>query len=1204
MLSRSKFFESAGLFVGMALLLLMAGTPAGAQVDTGAILGTVKDQSGAVVPGAKVSLTNEGTSFTLSTVSAADGAYIFTPVKIGTYAVSVEVAGFRKATRKGVALSVQQQVVVDFELVPGQITQSVDVTAAAPLLQSTNASVGQVVDRQAVNNLPLNGRNYTFLAQITAGVSFGQQDTRGENATGNFSANGNRPAQNDYLLDGIDNNSNLYDFLNGTNYVVRPPIDAIQEFKVQTSNWSAELGRAGGAVINATIKSGTNEIHGSAWEFFRNDKLDAANFFENAGGVLKGEFRQNQFGAAVGGPIVFPRLYNGRNKTFFFGDFEGTRVRQATPFVSTVPTALERSTGFANLSELLSQGGTRTDLLNRTTPLGTVYDPSTTRPVTQGQVDPVTGIVATGSGFVRDPFTGNQIPAGRLDPKAITLLDLYPAPNAAGLFNNFTSNPVIRDKINQFDVRVDHNFSDRDQMFSRISYSDEPTFLPGPFGGIADGGAFNQGLQTAVTVNSALNETHSFSPTLINEARLGYTRIGSSRVQPPANDLSNIPAKFGILGIPQVQLNGGLPALQIAGLNTLGSNSFLPSEEFNGTWQFTENLTKVYHSHTFKGGFEYQRIRLSILQPGWSRGQFAFDGVYTEVPNTGGGGTGLAQMLLTPTAHSVPTGLDNVGGSDTVYATNIDYASQGRSYYAGYFQDDWKMNPKLTLNLGLRWEYHGQFAENTGAQANLIPGPPGSAQYLIPAFRCKDPVSPSFTSLTKLDGVAVVCSTNTSLVQVPKRNFAPRVGFAYQATPKLVLRGGYGIFYGTYENGALNRFDNYPFSLSFSFFNPDPAHPIIYPNGVIATLESGFSGISLNPLAVNASGLQFQGEQFDYKTPYSQGFNFMLQYQVTPNQTAQIGYVGNNSHHLQVGPGNNPVTQILTPPSNPQNYVPYPDFSRNGPYWVEEGSSYYHSLQTTFERRFNQGVNFLANYTYSKCRSDSADTLNGTSIGYRAPWLPNFGIQADYGLCDFDIRNVAHFSGGYVLPLGNGKRFLGNSVGVVNQIVGGWTTNWILTLQDGQPFSIGCPIGTTAGFGCWALKVPGQNPIAGPHNVDHWLNPVAFANPAPATAVGQTDYAPLGGNPGNAVGPGFHRLDFSVFKQIRTSEKTHLEFRGEIFNLTNHPNFSYPGFGGNGVVPAPGSTDFTNVTNFGKISSTRDQQNDQREIQFALKFYF
>src|SRR5437867_2436172 len=342
----------------LAVMFLLLARPTFAQVDTGAILGTVKDQSGAVVPGAKVTLTNEGTSFSISTTTGPDGGYTFTPVKIATYTVDAEFQGFQKASHPHVTVNVQQQVVVDFTLQPGQVTQTVEVTAEVPLLQTQNASVGQVVGSREVNDLPLNGRNFTFLAQLSAGVTVGQQEGRGLDASGDFTANGNRPSQNNYLLDGIDNNIDVVDFLSGTAFVVLPAVDAIQEFKVQTNNYSAEIGRAGGAVLNATIKSGTNQLHGTAWEFLRNDKFDAADFFENSGGTRKGKFRQNQFGAAVGGPVYIPGVYNGKNKTFFFGDFEGTRIRQGTPQSTSVPTVAERNSGFTDFSDLLTQGGT------------------------------------------------------------------------------------------------------------------------------------------------------------------------------------------------------------------------------------------------------------------------------------------------------------------------------------------------------------------------------------------------------------------------------------------------------------------------------------------------------------------------------------------------------------------------------------------------------------------------------------------------------------------------------------------------------------------------------------------------------------------------------------------------------------------------------------------------------------------------------
>lgn len=1200
--------------IAAAALFLLASVPvAFGQVDTGAILGTVKDTSGAVVPGAKITLTSEDTGLVLATTSGSAGEYAFTPVKIGTYSVSAEFKGFQRVDHPHVTVQVQQRVVVDFELVPGQITQTISVTAEPPALQTQDASVGQVVGARAINDLPLNGRNFTFLAQLAAGVTQGQEDTRGLGASGSFAANGSRPAQNNYLLDGIDNNADLVDFLNGTAYVVRPPVDAIQEFKIQTNDYSAEQGRAAGATLNATIKSGTNGFHGNAWEFLRNDKFDAANFFENSPTpTKKGEYRQNQFGATIGGPIR-------KDKTFFFGDYEGTRIRQAVPWVATVPTALERSTGFTNFTDLINgqQGSTRTDALGRTTPTGQVFDPATTRPIIAGQVDPVTGIVGPASCalvggapqcFAREPFAGNIIPQNRIDPNEVKLLSLFPAPTSSGLFNNYSNNPVLRNNANQFDVRVDQNFSDKDQMFARFSYVDNPEFIPGPFSGIADGGSFTAGTQTAASVNGVLSETHSFSPTMVNEARLGLNRIGTSRLQPFATQMG-IPQQFGIQGVPQVPLNGGLGSIFFTGLNTLGSNQFLPSAEYNSTVQVTDNLTKLQGKHSLKGGFELQHLKFSILQPPSGRGTWLFDGSSTEVPGTGGGNTGPAEMLLAPIKSTVPGGLDYVGGSDSISASNIANTDMGRNYWAAYFQDDFKVSPKLTLNLGVRWEYFGQIVENYGAQSNFLPvGPGGPGQFILTQRRCNTPLSPDFLTALKTDNINLSCSSLPGLGHSQNTNFSPRIGFAYQVTPKLVARGGYGIFYGGFENSVVETYVDFPFQFNLSY-NPATSGitPITFANGALGTLDTGLSAIvPLTSAAAEPGGVSFQGNDFNVKTTYTQGYNLTLQYQLTPNQTVSAGYVGNTVRHLGVYVNENSPSQLLPPNLNLLTYLPYPDLSTYQGYTSFAGDSYYNSMQLNYERRFSAGLQVLANFTWSKCRTDAPDVLNGTAIsGFRAPLLPHFGVQGDYGLCDFDIPHVLHLSGTYALPVGKGKALLKDSHGVANALLGGWQTNWILTLQDGQPFTVGCQgNATTTGFGCIALLVPGQNPIAGPHNVNQWMNPNAFATPPAATTVGQSDYAPLGGAPSQLLGPGFHRLDFAMFKEFQTSERTHLEFRAEFFNLTNHPNFSYPGFGGNGVVPAPGALDYTSPSTFGQISSARDLQNDQREIQFALKFYW
>lgn len=1181
------------LFTFAALWLFAIGFSYG-QVDAGAILGTIRDSSGAFIPGVEVTIVNGETGLTAATRSGSTGEYSFAPVRIGNYVLAAEMQGFKRVEQSHVTVAVQQHVLVDLVLPPGQTTQTVLVTGEPPALQTQDASVGQVIEAQTINSLPLNGRNFIFLAQLSAGVTQGQQDSRGLGASGSFAANGLQPAQNNFLLDGLDNNSNLVDFLNGSSFAIRPPIDAIQEFKIQTNNYSAEFGRSAGAILNATVKSGTSQYHGNAWEFVRNDKLDAANYFENAGGIRKGEFRLNQFGATIGGPIW-------KHKTFFFGDYEGTRIRQAVPYVTTVPTNLERSSGYTNLSELLNQGGTQMDILGRTTPLGQVFDPSTTRQVSCGVPDFPTGITVpcdgmpAGSqiGFAREVFPGNILPTGRLDPNAVKLLNLYPSPNNPNLFNNYTTNPVQRNDVDQFDIRLDQAIREKDLLFGRGSYAKNPQFVPGPFPGIADGGKFIAGNQNSDLTSWVVSETHTFSPSLVNQVLAGRNNMKVVRSQPFANT-PGIPEQFGIQGIPQGHLNGGLGKISIAGLSTLGSNGYLPSDESSSTFQITDNLTKHFNRQTLTGGFEFQRLAFSVLQPPAGRGTFSFSGLYTEVPTSNNGSTGLAQLLLSPTKGAFAGAADYVGGADSVGASNVATTDQQHNYYGAYFQDDFQASPKLTLNLGLRWEYFGQIVVPNGEQSNFLPAAPGAhAQFLLTKKRCDTPLSPTFRAAAQSDSIDISCSGQPGLGESQRINFSPRVGFAYLLTPKTVVRGGYGIFYGGFSNSTVETYVDFPFQFALGYGNLTPDAPITYPNGAIGTLETGLSAIPLTSGAVEPAGVSFTGEDYHVKTPYTQGYNLTVQYQLAPNDTVQVGYVGNAVRHLGVYVNPNAPNQILPPGLNAFDYSPYPDFQNGFTFTRFAGDSSYNSLQATYEHRFSAGLSILANYTWSKCRTDAVDSLNSTAINLRNGYnLPHFGIQGDYGLCDFDIRHVVHLSGIYELPVGRGKRFLPTSSRLLDAVVGGWSLNWILPLQGGQPGTVPCAISTTSGFGCNANVVKSQHVLASHRGPNQWLNPAAFTSPPVATAIGQPDYSPLGGAPSQFSGPPYRRLDISLFKNFATSDTTHLEFRAEFFNLTNTPNFANPSF-----------LDYTSDT-FGRITSTRDGQNDPRETQLALKFYW
>jgi hypothetical protein len=583
----------------------------------------------------------------------------------------------------------------------------------------------------------------------------------------------------------------------------------------------------------------------------------------------------------------------------------------------------------------------------------------------------------------------------------------------------------------------------------------------------------------------------------------------------------------------------------------------------------------------------------------------------------------------------VANGINYVGGSTNVFVSNISLTDNGKNYYGTYINDDWKLTPKLTVNLGVRWDFFGLVLEHHGNQANFIPsgGPLNGPTYLLPgSSSCTTGVSASFISLLATDGIKCDATNayGKGLGNSQKTNFAPRLGFAYQASPKLVVRGGFGMFFNGFENRGFspNLGENYPFQFNFNYPEPNSHTPITFPGcatagpGNTATFETGFSCTALDPTAVNASGLGLRGIQFNYQTPYSMGGNLTLQYQLTSSMSAQVAYVTTLGRHLETFPNSNNVTSIVPANQTAANFVPFPDFGQGSSYAATQGNSVYHGLQTKLEKQFANGLNFLATYTWAKTLTDAGDLLNGGSLaGFRAPSVPGFGIQGDYGLASFDIRNVFHFSGGYELPFGKGKRFMSTASGATDKLVGGWSVQWIATLQGGQPITLSCPTGTTTGTGCYDLRVKGQDPKLGlftnptTHNLEWIGNPAAFAQPCilgpggtpiagtPTGCVPLSGFAALGGGPAQIPGPGFHRLDFSAFKQLPINERMRFEFRAEMFNIFNHPNFNAPGFGGNGVVSIGGATNFTS-SNFGAIGSTRDAPYDSRQIQFALKFYY
>ena len=1012
----------------------------------------------------------------------------------------------------------------------------------------------------------------------------------------------------------MDDNVAIADLVNQSQFVVLPPPDALREFTVQTSDYSAEFGHAAGAVLNVTTKSGSNAFHGDLWEFLRNDFFDAKDYFVLSS-QRKPEFRQNQFGGTFGGPIVIPHLFDGHNKSFFFVDYQGTRIVKGKTFTVTVPTAAENTSGFTNLQDLISlQSGTKTDLLGRVFPSGTVFDPATSRPVTSGVVDPTTGLAATATGFVRDPFytgtignttnfTGaaaeaqmNKLPSTRLNAGAIALLKLYPNPTSAALTNNYTTSPAATTNIDGFDTRFDQVFSDKDSAFARYSYVYNNQLQPSPFPGVADGGASRPGTGWTESQNEAASETHVFNPRLVLEVRAGYSRVADLRQQFDATVLG-IPAQYGIQGVPQIPTNGGLPTMNFGALSAMGSSGTNPSSKASDIFQISENLSIDRGKHQIRLGSEYQYIAAPTLTPTTSRGSFTNNGIYTSVVNSTDSSTDRAQYVINPEATTVSNGINNVGASNALSASNFPPAFRlVRPDVGAYFQDNWRILQKLTLNLGLRWDFIGTPEEGNGHFANVVPAQTGlinTSTFYIPQSQVAS-VPTAFQTLLAKDGIAFVPISGNTLINAQKTNFAPRIGFSFQALPKLVIRGGFGMFYQGNENHGLSvsNYVNFPFQVTSSYSSANAVTPLT-PDNSVGTLQNGLLNVPLTPTAAASSAsasLTLLGEPRNAKTSYAEAYNFQLQYQLTPNTVLEVGYVGTGSRHAQVGLNENTVSTILPPSANVKTNQFYPDFATGGTFIARAGATDYNGLQLNAEHRFSQGFSLLANFTWSKCLGDTRDLLDNGVGSYRAPYVAGMGIKADYGLCDIDVRRIVHVSGSYQLPFGKNQRWLTSGPG--SWIAGGWSINWILTTQDGQPFTIACTTTNAAGLGCNALKVAGQNPYSGPHNAANFLNAAAFANPPAATATSATP-ANLGGAPTQVSGPPYHGLNMSLFRQFPAFAETHFEFRAEVFNLTNSPNFGQPG-----------SLNFTTPNTFASIAATRDNPSDPREIQLSMKYYF
>ncbi len=1034
------------------LVCLVVLSAAFAQVDTGTIAGSVRDSQGAGVASASVTFVETSTNATMKTRTDGSGDFASPPLRPGSYKVTAEAPGFKTQTRGTLVVRVQDRLRLDFEMAVGSVSENVVVTADTPTIQTDTSSLGEVVSTKEMTQLPLNGRDYIQLATLTTGVvrtSSGTNGNTGGSSTGglnSFVANGTRGTLNNFLLDGIDNNSN-----DNGGVVLRTNVDAIQEFKLQTNTYSAEFGRSAGAVVNAITKSGTNSYHGNVFEFFRNSALDARDQFEDLT-QKKASFKENQFGGTLGGPIV-------KNKLFWFGDYQGTVIRNPLNFQSKVPTLNERTGNFSDVGEPI------------------IYDPTT-------------GL----------PFTNNIIPPDRIDPISQAFMNLYPEPNQpAGNTRNFVISPIEQDRIDQGDGRLDYNPSQNDQFFVRYSMSGRTDVRPAPLPGLANGGDSFTGNGFEDTKGASLGYTRAFTPRTINEVRVGFNYVHIRRGVPP-NGTAVPPPELQVPGVPDdARVNGLTLFSPTNGYRRVGDPRYAPTILASQERQINDVLTLVRGAHTFKLGGEIRWSQFNISQEAAPRGQFTFDGEFTQKAGVDGSGSSLADMLL---------GLPIRANISTVIAMG------NRQHVPALFaQDDWKVTHHLTLNLGLRYDYFSPIVEVNNRQSN-------------------------FDYAT---GTLIQAATNgasRSLVKGNKANFSPRIGFAFTpgSNANTVIRGAYGVFYAGQEirtAAPLQLAYNLPFFYEPSFVS-DGVTPVI-------TVAQGFPSLDPNQ-AVNPGVTSVDP---DLPTPYYQSWNLAVQHALPGAISIEVAYAGSKGTHLQAVLDRNQVTV-----PGPGDIQPRRPYSLYGGFTSIQnlGNSNYNSLQVKGEKHLSHGLYFLSAFTFSKAINDLPE------ICCAAPFPQNsYDIPAERGPADFDQRLRWVFSFDYEIPFGGSKSKISNRA--VDALLGGWHVGGIYTLASGFPFSplLGTdPSNTGAQVAVRPNQIRNGNLPRDRRSKDMWFDINAYPIPD------GTQY--FFGNAGrnSLTGPGSNVFDGSLRKEFAITERQRLEFRTEFFNAFNHPNFAQP----------------------------------------------
>ncbi len=1112
-----------------------------AQSFTGSIVGTIKNPEGAVIRSAEVTITNEQTNHIVTATANGEGYYVSPPLPVGAYRIEARMTGFRRAFRGGVVLQIQQTAVVDFTLELGEISEQVEVTAQAPALEATSSTLGKVVDNRRILELPLNTRNVYSLIFLTPGVS----GSIGNNYNSlSYSVNGARATMMDTVIDGV---TASFPTVNGfTGISVFPSVDAIQEFKVMGSTPPAEFGRSLGSVLNVIYKSGTNQFHGSAYEFLRNSVFDANNFFDNRRGQDLGSFKRSQFGGHATGPII-------RDRTFFMGSYEGLRSRSFATSVTTVPTLDQRAGDF---SKTFNQSGQ----------LIRIFNPFTTR------ANP------GGSGFIRDQFADNKIPQNLMDPVALNVLKYYPSPNQPGDpvtgANNYAASGSSQINLDNYDFRIDHRISEKQTFFARYSHrytQDVPLKAFPEDLTIAEGRV----IQENKARNFVAEYTRTLSPTTVLTGRIGFARtlfVFSNQ------GLGFKPSSLGLpASIDSVVDRQMFPAFGVSGMTNLGGND----HRFNAfmSYPFIATLTRLQGKHNWKFGGEVRLIRVNVWEAR-NAGQFNFNAGMTQGPNpnaaSNNAGYGFASFLL------------GTGATGNVLIQGWKNVASQSFYYAGYAQDDWRITNKLTLNLGVRYDYDAPRTERYNRMNFFDPDAPSPLASKVPAF-------PNLKG-----GVRFVGVDGNPRHQYFKdiNNLAPRLGLAYQLNEKTVIRAGYAHIFGPSNQaaqGTVGPFGfrtEYPWQSTIDGITPLNLLRNPYPQD-FRPLPGAADGL------LTQAGANLQAVLQDTVTPWAQQWNLNVQRQLPWQMSLEVAYVGARGRELsrngedglslnQLDPQylslGSALNQQVDNPffglgaggfftsqriSRGQLLRPYPQFTDIIPLYSSGASSNYNALQISFSKRLTRGLLFDGSYAWAK------------NIDEGMSHQDSYNIHGDRGLASIDIAHRFVVSYLYELPFGKGRTFLGNASGLLNAFIGGWQFNGITTFQSGTPLSVSAS--NTAGLfnPLTRPNTNGKDPrLSGPvdQRLSKYFDTSVYSQPAPFTFgnVGPTI---------NVRNDGARNFDLSLFKQFTPVERLRVQFRVEALNAFNTPRFGGPNT--NVIAQA-----------FGQITS---QANAPRQLQFGLK---